>query len=309
MDIFHVAVTLADMLDIVPQLFVNSLVTGGIYALASAGLALSFGVLKILNFAHGHLMMLGAYIFLLFYGILEWHIAPASGATMVVMAVIALVTIKVFVSPFAKRNPLLPLITTIALSSILEALVSIFFGVNVKSLSRGGFYESINIYGVYITHIQIIIIATAALVFPILALIIHKSPLGRAITALTESREVAGALGIRDKWIVRGVFIVGVLLATLAGVLVGFETNLQPTMGNSYSVKAFAAIILGGLGSVGGAIGGSLILGFIENFCIGMDFWGYSLPAGYKDAFGFLSILLVLLIRPQGLFGKSSRRI
>lgn len=297
------------MLDIIPQLLVNSLVTGSIYALASAGLALSFGVLKILNFAHGHLMMLGAYVFLLFYGILGWHIAPAGGATVLVMALVALVTIKVFVAPFSKINPLLPLVTTIALSSMLEAIVSICFGVNVQSLSRGGFYDSINLYGVYITQIQIIIIATAIVLFPILGVVIHRSPLGRAITALTESREVAGALGIKDKWIVRGVFIVGVLLATLAGILVGFETNLQPTMGNSYSVKAFAAIILGGLGSVGGAIGGSIILGFIENFCIGLDFWGYSLPAGYKDAFGFLSIIVVLLIRPQGLFGKASRRI
>lgn len=299
----------SDMLDLIPQLLMNSLITGSIYALASAGLALSFGVLRILNFAHGHLMMLGAYIFLFFYARMNLPLLVAGMGTAVTMTVVALACLRVFVTPFAKINPLLPLITTIALGSMLEALVSIFFGVNVQSLTQGSFHDSMEFGGVYFTVIQLVIIGSAMVVFPLLGILIHVSPLGRAVAAITESREIATALGMRDKWIVRGVFVLGVLLASYAGVLIGFETNLQPTMGNSYSVKAFAAIILGGLGSVGGAVAGSFLLGIIENFSIGMDFWGISLPAGYKDAFGFLSILIVLLVRPSGLFGSKARRI
>jgi branched-chain amino acid transport system permease protein len=297
------------MLDVIPQLLMNSLITGSSYALASAGLALSFGVLRILNFAHGHLMMLGAYIFLFFYARMNLPLLVAGIGTAVTMTVVALACLRVFVTPFAKINPLLPLITTIALGSMLEALVSIFFGVNVQSLTKGSFHDSMEFGGVYFTVIQLVIIGSAMVVFPLLGILIHVSPLGRAVAAITESREIATALGMRDKWIVRGVFVLGVLLASYAGVLIGFETNLQPTMGNSYSVKAFAAIILGGLGSVGGAVAGSFLLGIIENFSIGMDFWGISLPAGYKDAFGFLSILIVLLLRPSGLFGSKARRI
>ena len=102
-------------------------------------------------------------------------------------------------------------------------------------------------------------------------------------------------------------FIIGTMLAAYAGVLVGYETNLQPTMGNAYTIKAFAAMILGGLGSVWGTVIGAYILGFVENMAIGLDFGGYSLPAGYKDAFAFIIILCVLLVRPQGLFGSRTR--
>jgi branched-chain amino acid transport system permease protein len=103
------------------------------------------------------------------------------------------------------------------------------------------------------------------------------------------------------------VFIVGTALAAYAGILVGYETNLQPTMGSSYTIKAFAAMILGGLGSMWGAVAGSYILGLVENLAIGLDFGGYSLPAGYKDAFAFVIILGILLVRPQGLFGVRAR--
>ena len=105
------------------------------------------------------------------------------------------------------------------------------------------------------------------------------------------------------------VFFGCVLLAMFAGILVAFETNLQPTMGNSYTIKAFAAMILGGLGNIWGTVAGSFLLGLIENFSIGMDFFGYSLPSGYKDAFSFLIILVTLLFRPRGLFNTSLRSV
>lgn len=194
----------SDMLDLIPQLLMNSLITGSIYALASAGLALSFGVLRILNFAHGHLMMLGAYIFLFFYARMNLPLLVAGMGTAVTMTVVALACLRVFVTPFAKINPLLPLITTIALGSMLEALVSIFFGVNVQSLTQGSFHDSMEFGGVYFTVIQLVIIGSAMVVFPLLGILIHVSPLGRAVAAITESREIATALGMRDKWIVRG---------------------------------------------------------------------------------------------------------
>jgi branched-chain amino acid transport system permease protein len=140
-----------------------------------------------------------------------------------------------------------------------------------------------------------------------MALIIHGTSFGRKVRALSENGPAAQAMGVRVTAINIGVFVACTLLAAYAGILVGYETNLQPTMGNSYTIKAFAAMILGGLGSVWGTVVGSFILGLIENFAIGIDFGGYSLPAGYKDAFAFVTILLILLVRPQGLFGVRAR--
>ncbi|MCB0335006.1 MAG: branched-chain amino acid ABC transporter permease [Bdellovibrionales bacterium] len=294
-------------MEIVAQLFVYSILSGSIYALASSGLALVYGLLRVLNFAHGHLMMLGAY---LFYFV---HIQQAQGlwlsaaVTIAITSLLALGMFKVFVLPFTRFSLLLTLVTTLALSNILEAIVSMLFGVNVKSLSQGSFAESYQVAGIYITSTQVVIIGSALSLLSLLAYIIHSTSIGRKIRALSEHPYAAESIGISQKKISYLVFVIGTLLAAYAGILVGFETNMQPTMGNAYTIKAFAAMILGGLGNIWGAIVGSFILGFIENFSIGMEFGGISVPAGYKDAFAFAIILLVLLFRPQGLFGVKQR--
>jgi branched-chain amino acid transport system permease protein len=141
----------------------------------------------------------------------------------------------------------------------------------------------------------------------VMAFVVHGTGLGRRIRALAENTRASQSLGINARRINLGVFVCSTLLAAYAGILVGYETNLQPTMGNAYTIKAFAAMILGGLGNIWGTVIGSFLLGLVENLAIGLDFGGYSLPAGYKDAFAFLIILVVLLIRPQGLFGVRGR--
>jgi branched-chain amino acid transport system permease protein len=140
-----------------------------------------------------------------------------------------------------------------------------------------------------------------------MALVVHRTSLGRRIRAIAENPSAAEALGISRKKITLGAFLFSAILAAYAGILVGYETNLQPMMGNAYSIKAFAAMILGGLGNVWGTVIGAYLLGFVENLSVGLDFWGYSVPSGYKDAFSFVIILFVLLVRPQGLFGTKGR--
>lgn len=295
------------MLEILPQLLVNSLITGSIYALASAGLALTFSLLRVLNFAHGHIMMVGAYTFLFFRAERSMGIILAALSSALVAAALGAVSLAVFIRPFLRSSSLLPLITTIALGTILESAVSMAFGVNVRSFPTDSNGESIEWGGVFITRIQLLIIGSAFAIFWALGFYVHLTSLGRRIRALAENPAAAEGLGISREKITYGVFIVSVLLGAYAGVLVGYETNLQPTMGSSYSIKAFAAMVLGGLGNMWGTIIGAFILGLVENLSIGLDFWGYSLPAGYKDAFAFLIILAVLLLRPQGLFGTKRR--
>jgi len=253
------------------------------------------------------MMMLGAYMYLLFALDLQQSIGVASVLAAGAMSLIGAFVLWLFVTPFVSFSPLLPFVTTLALASILEAIVSIAFGVNVRSLSTGDELTSIEFAGVFITPIQIVIIASALAILVFMAVVIHGTGLGRRVRALSENSRASQSLGIQARRINFWVFVVATLLAAYAGVLVGYETNLQPTMGNAYTIKAFAAMILGGLGSIWGTVLGAYILGLVENLAIGLDFGGYSLPAGYKDAFAFLIILCVLLFRPHGLFGSRAR--
>jgi branched-chain amino acid transport system permease protein len=294
--------------EILPQLLVNALIAGSIYALASAGLSLVYGLLRVMNFAHGHFMMVGAYLFYLASNDLEWSIGASGLFTAFGAALIGWLCLKVFILPFQQYSFILSFVTTLALSTILESLVSMCFGVNVKSLSPGAAARSFEIWGVYITPIQILIIASALILLSLLAFVVHSTSLGRKIRALREFPQGAMSLGTNSSLVTLSVFVTGSLLAAYAGVLVGYETNLQPTMGTSYTIKAFAAMILGGLGNVWGTVAGGFILGLVENLAIGLDFGGYSIPAGYKDAFAFVIILVVLLFKPEGIFSVRRRR-
>jgi len=296
-------------MEILPQLLVNSLIAGSIYALASAGLSLAYGLLRILNFAHGQFMMVGVYFFFFLNVQLELNLFLAALGTLAFGVLFAIVTLRIFVLPFVRYSFLLALVTTLSLSIMLEAIVSMLFGVNVKSLTSGQAAQSFEIHGVYITPIQILIIASAVVLLGILAVVIHSTSVGRKIRALSEMPHAAESIGVSQTKVSYFVFILGVLLAAYAGVLVGYETNMQPTMGTVYTIKAFAAMILGGLGNIWGTVAGSYLLGLVENLSIGLDFGTFSIPAGYKDAFAFLIILLILLFKPEGLFGKRSRSI
>lgn len=315
-------------MDIIPQLLLNSLIAGSIYALASSGLAVSYGLLRVLNFAQGHFMMIGAYFFYWQLVMREGGMAQAALFSAGLMLTLGAISYLLFVKPFLSYSTLLPFVTTLALGAILESSVSMAFGVNVRSFSLPGTLESYHIEfprilggvdqgaeelraisGVFITPVQIFIIAASIMIMLTLAIMVHLTPIGRSLRALCENRYAAESLGRDYNSVSLGTFCLATLLAGFAGVLVGLETNIQPTMGHSFTIKAFAAMILGGLGSIWGTVAGSYIIGLIENLSIGLDFWGYSLPAGYKDAFAFVFILLVLLLRPQGLFRRKGRAV
>jgi branched-subunit amino acid ABC-type transport system permease component len=294
-------------MDILPQLLVNSLITGSVYALVAVGFALTYGVLKILNFAHGHLLMAGAYLFYLFSVQLDLPLPLAALSTAGSALLLALITLAVFITPFQRYSTLLPLVTTLAFATILESVVSMVFGVNVKSLDSGEAAISIEIGSIFITPLQLIIIGSALIILIGIAFLIHSTSFGRRVRAMAELQSAAQAIAVDTPHTTAIVFAMSVLLAVYAGVMVGYETNLQPTMGHGYTMKALAAMILGGLGNLWGTILGCYIVGTVENLAIGLDLGRFSLPAGYKDAFAYCVILLVLLIRPEGLLSWRRR--
>lgn len=296
-------------MDILPQLLVNALISGSIYALASSGLALSYGLLRILNFAHGHFMMLGAYFFYALHIEAGIGVFAASAGTVIGVATVACLSMATMIIPFAKSNFVLAFVSTLTLSIMFESIVSMVFGVNVKSLSVGSELTSWEFHGVYVTPLQVLIVCLALLCLGLLAFCLHCTSLGRRLRAMAQFEVGAEALGINCRRMQYLVFVFGALLAALTGVLVGFETNLQPVMGDSFTIKAFAAMVLGGLGNIWGTVVGAYLLGLVENLSIGLSFGDWSLPAGYKDSFAFLIVLFMLLWRPQGLFGRGRREV
>lgn len=295
-------------MDILPQLLINALIQGSIYALVACGLTLAYGLVRILNFSHGHLMMVGAYLFYWLRIDQELSIFVSIMALIPMLVALSVATLHVAILPFLRGSVLLPFLTTIAWGTILESVISMVFGVNVKSLSVGYNMESLSFAGIYITPLQIFIILVAVALLVFLGAVVHLTGFGRRIRALQEGPEAAQSLGVPVMPITYGIFTLSVIVAALAGIVIGYETNLQPTMGSAYTLKAFAAMILGGLGNLWGTVFGAFVLALIENLSIGLDFGGWSLPAGYKDAFAYLVILIMLLVSPEGLFGWSGRR-
>jgi branched-chain amino acid transport system permease protein len=294
---------------IVPQLLMNSLITGSMYALAAAGLAVSFGLVGVLNFAHGHLMMVGAY--LLLFGLTTLGLGYPGAIVFALLATVPLMMgfQRFFITPFSRFGPSLAFVATVGLGGVLEAVVSILFGVSVRSLPAPFTGTSIEFWGVYVTPTQILTIVVALMLLAALASVLHHSPLGRSIRAISLDPHAAEGLGLPQARITALLYCLAGLTATAAGMLIGLETNLQPTMGTTYTVKGFAAVLLGGRGNLWGTVAGSYLLGTIENFVVGIDLFGYSVPSSYKDAISFLLILTILLVRPEGLFSAWRRKV
>jgi branched-subunit amino acid ABC-type transport system permease component len=294
-------------MSLVPQLLLNSLITASIYAFAGVSLTLTYGLLRVFNFAHGHVMMLGAYLFFSLKYQVNLGFFESMGGTLVLAIPLTFCVDRCFIQPFLRFSPLVVFIATLTLGIAIEAIVSLYFGVDVKSLGYELRLESFGLYGVFITPVQAIILVTAVTLLPVLAIVIHSTPFGRRLRAVAFDACAAESLHIPHHLLLFSTLVISTVFAFLAGIMLGYETSLFPTMGYTFTVKAFATFVLGGLGSIWGTIAGSLVLGLVENFSIGMDFFGFSLPAGYRDAFSFVVILGALLWRPQGLVGVLKR--
>ncbi|MCB0354241.1 MAG: branched-chain amino acid ABC transporter permease [Bdellovibrionales bacterium] len=297
------------MLDFFAQLTVNALIAGSVYALAACGMTLSYGLLKILNFAHGHLLMIGAYAFFFAFAELGLGFLASSIWTLGFSLLVTVVLFRIFIQPFLRYSFLLVLVTTLGLGYVFEAVVQLLFGAEVHAYPITRLSTSLQLGPVYFTTVQLIIVCASLLVLPLLAFILHGTRVGRRVRAFSEHSEAAQSLGLSFVRYQYGVLIVSAFLATGAGVLVAFDTNMYPTMGTTYTIKAFASMIVGGMGNLWGTIFGAYFLGFLETFGIGLEIGGVGLPASYKDAFAYVVVLLILLLRPEGVFSPGRRRV
>ena len=283
-----------------PQLLINGLIAGAIYALVASGFSLIFSTAKFIHFAHGSTVAVGAYLLHLFYGILNLNFWLAVILTIPAAALSGWLINRLIYHPLRKRgasNTIL-LMASIGLLILIESLILLIFGADVKTIGFLEIVKGIEIGGAIITPLQIVIIIVSVLLLIGLFLLMKKTKLGKAMRAVSDNKDVAEIVGISSRRIYAYTFLIGSAIAGIAGILVGMEQNLEPTMGTNLMIKGFTGAIIGGVSSVPGAVVGSFILGIVENFGI------WFLPSGYKDAIAFIILFVFLIFRPNGLFGK-----
>jgi branched-chain amino acid transport system permease protein len=301
-------------MDIFLQQIINGLVLGSIYALVALGYTMVYGILGLINFAHGEVVMIGALSALAVMRPLEASGLPGPVIFLIALAIAAIVCMalgftieRVAYRPLRNAPRLAPLITAIGVSIVLQQLAMLIWGRNyfsVPSLLPAAPYE---VLGAQITELQLIIMAVAAATMAGLVLLVNRTRLGRAMRATAENPAIAGLMGVDANRIVSLTFVIGSALAALAGVLVSANYGIAHYhMGFILGLKAFTAAVLGGIGNLAGAMLGGVLLGLIEALGAGYigDFTGGVLGSNYQDVFAFFVLIVVLIFRPSGLMGE-----
>ena len=278
------------------QIF-NGVMLGSTYAIVALGLTLVFGILHIPNFAHGHLYMLGAYIsfFLMtLYGFGFW---TALVSSMVILGLIGMLIERVVYRPLQDKPHINSFISAVGALIILETGVIVLWGPQGRRIPNP-YPDIVELMGITMSHQRILVIVAAIVMIIALQIFIKKTTPGTTIEAVAQNREGAMLVGINVNWVSSLTFAISTATAAAAACLVAPIFMISPTMGALLGMKAFVIVILGGLGSIPGAIRGGYILGILE--AIG----GGYLSAAYKDVYAFGALILILSIRPTGLFGK-----
>lgn len=286
------------------QQLVNGLTLGSAYAVIAIGYTLVFGVLNIVNMAHGGIFMVGAYIGLLLVTEAGFGIFPALIVAMVGGAVLGYALEIFALRPLRRRKVthLAPLISTIGVSTFLESVALMVWGPQTRSFPTSFGNELMDFGAFKISGIQIISLGTAVVLMVLLTILLNKTKIGKAVRATSESAETASLLGINTGRIITFTVMMASALGAAAGVLIGLSFNaIEPTMGTAMGLKGLAVLIMGGLGNVEGAMAGGFILGIAEVFSVAYG------SSSYRDAVAFGIIILILFIRPEGLFSKAGK--
>jgi branched-chain amino acid transport system permease protein len=296
------------------QQILNGLVLGSVYALVALGYTMVYGILQLINFAHGDILMIGAMVAVWLVPMLLQAGVPGP----VVLIIVTLLAIPVCVAlsigiervayrPLRNAPRLAPLITAIGISILLQTVAMIIWKPNPRVFPDLLPTTPVHVFGAILAPKQILILVVAALMMGGLMLLVNRTRLGRAMRATAENPRIAGLMGVNANQVIAATFAIGAALAAVAGVLVAMNYNIaQFSMGFIPGLKAFTAAVLGGIGNIPGAMIGGLLLGIIESLGAGYigDLTGGFLGSHYQDIFAFAVLILVLLFRPSGIMGE-----
>jgi branched-chain amino acid transport system permease protein len=303
-------------MDILIQQIINGLVLGSMYALIALGYTMVYGILNLINFAHGDLLMVGA---LTAYSTATFLQKLAPGlpgpvvllisllVAAVVCAIVNYLIERIAYRPLRNAPRLAPLITAIGMSILLQTFAMIIWERNYKAYPTLLPQTQYEFLGASITLVQVLILITTAVVLAGLMWLVHYTKLGRAMRATAENPRVAGLMGVNPNYVISATFIIGAVLAAVAGVMWAANyATVHFAMGFIPGLKAFTAAVLGGIGNLAGAMVGGVLLGLIEALGAGYigPLTGGVLGSHYQDIFAFVVLILVLTLRPQGLLGE-----
>lgn len=303
-------------MEIFLQQIVNGLVLGSMYALIALGYTMVYGVLNLINFAHGEVLMIGAMAGLTILKMVN-NVAPElPGVVQLLIAIAGAIPVCVLVNVLIERVAyrrlrnaprLAPLITAIGISILLQTIAMMVWGRNPLPFPQVMPSESLNLFGALITPTQVMLLVLAAVCMLALVLLVEKTKMGRAMRATAENPRIAGLMGVDANRVIVVTFAVGATLAAVAGVMWGANySSAQFAMGFVPGLKAFSAAVLGGIGNIYGAMLGGILLGLIESLGAGYigDLTGGFLGSNYQDIFAFIVLIIVLTLRPSGLMGE-----
>ncbi|MGZ4778706.1 MAG: branched-chain amino acid ABC transporter permease [Thermoanaerobaculia bacterium] len=293
------------------QNLLNGIAAGSIYALIALGYTMVYGILKLINFAHGDVFMLGSFVGYYAGGWLSRHMHPESSVeawmsagavmllSMIVCGLFGYLNERIAYRPLRKAPRIASLITAIGVSFLLEYGGQFVFGPDPKFFPTLIPKHVLNFAGMTTTNYQLIVLGVALVFMALLQYIVYGTKFGRAMRAVSFNFETASLMGIPTDRIISFTFVLGSVLAAVAGILYGLAyPKIDPLMGVMPGLKAFVAAVLGGIGNVPGAMVGGLLIGVIEAFVGGSSF------SNYRDAIAFVILIVILLFRPSGLFGK-----
>jgi len=291
----------------------NGLTLGGIYALIALGYTMVYGILKFINFAHGDILMVGAYIGLFVFDFLRgsspigpWWIVSfflAMLLSMVCCAFLGMLIERVAYKPLRKGSRLAPLLSAIGVSFILSNSAAWLFGTHSRKLEYPFDNSPITIGNVVITPHQIMVLVVAILMMVLLTIFVGKTKMGKAMRATSLDSETAKLMGINSDLIISLTFGVGSALAACGGMLIALDYKVYATMGTMVGLKAFVAAVVGGIGNITGAMLGGFLLGLLETFGVAI----FGIPQGFKDTIAFAILILILLVKPEGLLGEAEK--
>ena len=303
-------------MEVLLQQIINGLVLGSMYALIALGYTMVYGIIQLINFAHGEVLMVGALTAWSVIGMMQAAMPGAPGWVILILAMLIACVVaaalnfvieKVAYRPLRNSPRLAPLITAIGMSILLQTLAMIIWKPNYKpypTLLGSTPYE---IGGAFITPTQILILGVTAVSLASLMYLVNHTNLGRAMRATAENPRVAALMGVKPDMVISATFIIGAILAAVAGIMYASNYGTaQHTMGFLPGLKAFTAAVFGGIGNLTGAVVGGILLGLIEAIGSGYigTLTGGVLGSHYTDIFAFIVLIIILTLRPSGLLGE-----